>query len=44
VAIAGVLVERLGTTIVILGAGILVIPVGLTFAWLRRSHAEPAGV
>lgn len=42
VAIAGVLVERLGTTMVILGAGILVIPVGLTFARLRQSRGEPA--
>lgn len=39
VAIAGVLVERLGTTMVILGAGLAVIPIGITFAALRRARA-----
>jgi predicted MFS family arabinose efflux permease len=39
VAIAGVLVERMGTTPVIFGAGLAVIPVGITFAKLRKSHA-----
>ena len=38
VAIAGALVERLGTTWVIAGAGLGVIPVGLTFASLRKSR------
>ena len=36
VAVAGALVERIGTTAVILGAGLAVIPVGITFARLRR--------
>jgi predicted MFS family arabinose efflux permease len=39
VAIAGLLVERFGTTGVIVGAGLAVIPVGLTFASLRKSRA-----
>ena len=39
VAIAGVLVERIGTTAVIFGAGLAVIPVGFTFAKLRKSRA-----
>jgi predicted MFS family arabinose efflux permease len=39
VAVAGVLVERLGTTGVIAGAGLAVIPAGLTFAMLRKSRA-----
>ncbi|MGZ5035415.1 MAG: MFS transporter [Usitatibacter sp.] len=39
VALAGVLVERLGTTAVIAGAGLAVIPVGITFASLRKSRA-----
>jgi YNFM family putative membrane transporter len=42
VAIAGVLVERLGSTAVIVGAGLAVIPVGITFARLRRARADPA--
>jgi MFS family permease len=40
VATAGALVERIGTIAVILGAGLAVIPVGLTFARLRRSRAR----
>ena len=40
VALAGVLVERIGTTAVILGAGLGVIPVGITFARLRRARAR----
>jgi predicted MFS family arabinose efflux permease len=40
VAAAGALVERIGTTAVILGAGLAVIPVGLTFARLRRARAR----
>jgi predicted MFS family arabinose efflux permease len=40
VAVAGILVERLGTTTVIFGAGLAVIPVGITFARLRKSRAE----
>lgn len=39
VAIAGALVERIGTTWVILGAGLAVIPIGITFATLRRARA-----
>jgi predicted MFS family arabinose efflux permease len=39
IALAGVLVEALGTTPLILGAGLAVIPVGLTFAKLRKSRA-----
>jgi predicted MFS family arabinose efflux permease len=39
VALAGALAERIGTTWVILGAGIAVIPVGITFAKLRRARA-----
>jgi predicted MFS family arabinose efflux permease len=39
VAIAGTLVERVGTTMVILGAGLAVVPVGITFARLRRARA-----
>ncbi len=39
VAIAGVLVERIGTTPVIFGAGLLVLPVGITFAKLREARA-----
>ena len=42
VAIAGVLAEHVGTTAVILGAGIAVIPVGINFGRLRRSRAEKA--
>jgi predicted MFS family arabinose efflux permease len=38
VAVAGVLVERFGTTPVLLGAGLAVIPVGITFAKLRESR------
>ena len=41
VAIAGVLVEHLGTTPVILGAAVAIIPVGFTFAKLRASRGEP---
>jgi predicted MFS family arabinose efflux permease len=40
VAAAGALVERIGTTAVILGAGLAVIPVGITFARLRRARAR----
>jgi predicted MFS family arabinose efflux permease len=40
VAIAGVMVERFGTTPVIFGAGLAVIPVGITFARLRKSRAD----
>src|SRR5260221_4519331 len=40
VALAGVLVERIGTTAVILGAGLGVIPVGITFARLRMARAR----
>jgi predicted MFS family arabinose efflux permease len=40
VAIAGVLVEHLGTTPVILGAAVAIIPVGFTFAKLRASRGE----
>lgn len=39
VAVAGALAERVGTTTVILGAGLAVIPVGITFARLRRARA-----
>ena len=42
IAIAGALVERFGSTAVIVGAGIAVIPVGITFAHLRRARADPA--
>jgi predicted MFS family arabinose efflux permease len=38
VALAGMLVERVGTTAVILCAGIAVIPVGITFARLRKAR------
>ena len=38
VAIAGVLVERAGTSAVLLGAGLAVIPVGFTFAHLRAAR------
>jgi predicted MFS family arabinose efflux permease len=43
VAIAGVLVERIGTTPVLFGAGLALIPVGITFAKLRavREAATP---
>jgi predicted MFS family arabinose efflux permease len=37
-AAAGALVERIGTTAVILGAGLALIPVGLAFARLRARH------
>jgi predicted MFS family arabinose efflux permease len=40
VAIAALLVEKFGTTLVILGAGLAVIPVGGTFAKLRKSRAD----
>lgn len=40
VAVAGVLVERIGTTPVIFGAGLAVIPVGITFAKLRATRAD----
>lgn len=43
VAIAGVLVDGIGTTWVIFGAGLLVIPVGITFAKLRKSRAAFEG-
>lgn len=39
VAAAGFLVERYGTTAVLVGAGLAVIPLGITFAWLLRSRA-----
>jgi predicted MFS family arabinose efflux permease len=39
VALAGVLVERIGTTPVIFGAGLAVIPVGFAFARLRKTRA-----
>ena len=39
VAIAGVLVEHAGTTAVVAGAGLAMIPVGLTFASLREARA-----
>ena len=38
VAVAGALVERAGTTVVLAGAAILLVPVGLTFAALRAAH------
>ena len=38
VAVAGALVERAGTTAVLAGAAILLVPVGLTFAALRAAH------
>jgi predicted MFS family arabinose efflux permease len=38
VAVAGALVERAGTTLVLAGAAILLVPVGLTFAALRAAH------
>jgi len=43
VAVAGVMVERMGTTPVIFGAGLAVIPVGITFARLRNSRAARGG-
>ena len=46
VATAAMLVERIGTTPVIFGAGLAVIPVGLTFAKLLKARAArkaPAG-
>ena len=42
VAIAGVLAERAGTTVVLLGAGLAVIPVGFTFAHLKAAHLRGA--
>lgn len=42
VAIAGALVEHAGTTIVLAGAAILIVPVGLTFAALRAAHERRA--
>ncbi|HEX3063150.1 MAG TPA: MFS transporter [Usitatibacter sp.] len=38
VAMAGALVERAGTTAVLAGAAVLLVPVGLTFAALRAAH------
>ena len=38
VAVAGALVERAGSTAVLAGAAILIVPVGLTFAALRAAH------
>lgn len=40
VACAGVIGERAGTAVVLLGAAVLVIPVGLAFARLRHFHAR----
>ena len=39
VSIAGLLVERIGTTWVIAGAGLLLVPVGFVFARLRAARA-----
>ena len=39
VGIAGVLVERFGTTPVIVAAGLLLVPVGFVFAHLRAARA-----
>jgi predicted MFS family arabinose efflux permease len=38
VAIAGALVERAGTTTVLMTAGVAMLPVGLTFAALRAAR------
>jgi hypothetical protein len=38
VALAGLLVESIGTTTVIFGAGVAVIPVGIVFARLHKSR------
>jgi predicted MFS family arabinose efflux permease len=40
VALAGTVVEAIGTTAVIMGAGLAVVPVGLTFARLRAARAQ----
>jgi predicted MFS family arabinose efflux permease len=40
VALAGLLVEHAGTTAVLLGAGLGVTPVGITFARLRKARAR----
>lgn len=39
VALAGVLIEHIGTMPVLIGAGVLVVPVGLAFARRRAAHA-----
>jgi predicted MFS family arabinose efflux permease len=39
VAIAGIAAEALGTTPLLAGSALLVVPVGLLFARLRRSRA-----
>ena len=42
VALAGVLAQAAGTTPLIAGTGVLLVPLGMLFARLRRSHAKNA--
>jgi uncharacterized membrane protein YgaE (UPF0421/DUF939 family) len=38
IALAAVLAEHLGTTRVMIGAALAVLPVGIAFAFLKASH------